>query len=583
MEGSLSIYQISRLLFHTSDFHNATNAEQLYQHLDESLFELLGRSSFTILLSDKASVTLKIGFSNLQPPPAPNWSMSLDDPLIDQLLTCFETKQSTLLEKSEISLQLPFSVEYAALLRSEGSLFGFAIIHEGIDLNIHEPFSASEILTPLFRHFTKAYSDSQARDAIERQFGDTTGKLLAINEVAELLGQLDLETLLPKVMSLALHLASGEVGNLMIGQEGKLQTKVEWGLQDADVRSICDETNTPIVEGVFKNQTVFVSHDLTTDPRIRLQSQSHDIHSIVSVPLYTKTKQLGVLNLVNTGRGNAFLSENVSTLQTVARLASTAIENAILHHEAVQRKVFEEQLRIARQIWENIMPQSVPELPNATIAARSIPATVVGGDFYDFIEAGENRIAIVIADVSGKGIPAAMMMNTVKSVLRIEATRNPAPYDVVNNVNKLVIQSAKMEGFITLTYIMVDLGQKRLFINNAGHNPTIIYRKSQNKCERISSESIPLAISHEQEFQCSETDFNPGDCVILYTDGITEARNPEKKMFETDGLCGLLEKVGGSPTAEEILNNIYDCVRDFSAGANQHDDMTVVALKFNDA
>jgi len=326
-----------------------------------------------------------------------------------------------------------------------------------------------------------------------------------------------------------------------------------------------------------------MSQDLKTDDRVSLEQKERRIQSIVSLPLHTKSKCLGVLNLVNTGEGDTFLSENISTMQTVARLASTAIENAMLHQEAIERKVFEEQLRIARQIWEHIMPQTVPVLSNASISARSIPATVVGGDFYDFIQITEDRLALVIADVSGKGIPAAMMMNTVKSVLHIEATRNSSPYELVNNVNNLLIQSAKMEGFITLTYVVIDFGLRRLFITNAGHNPTLIFRKSENTCQKISSESIPLAIMLDQQFPCTETYFNPGDCIILYTDGITEARNSQKQMFEIDRLSQLVEKTGGSKTADEVVESIYREVSDFSAGAGQHDDMTVVGFKFNES
>jgi serine phosphatase RsbU (regulator of sigma subunit) len=581
-QESFSILQTSRFLFHTSDFHSSVNHVELYRKFDQALFELLGRSHFSVFLADKTINHFRLAFTNSSNKEVQNWSLELGDSFIFNLLNRFQEKESCLLEENSLPKKLPFPSAYTALLKSDDILFGLLVIHEGLDVAIIDEFPVPDILSPIIHHFNQAHANTEAKESMERQFGETTGKLLAINEVAELLGQLDLDTLLPKVMSLALHLAGGEVGNLMIMKGDTLETRVEWGLSDADVRGITYEDKSPMVDYSFRNQAVFISHDLNTDPRISLLVENHRVHSIVSVPLYTKTKKLGVLNLVNTGKSDTFLSENISTLQTVARLASTAIENAMLHQEAIQRKVFEEQLRIARQIWEHIMPQNVPLLSNASISARSVPATVVGGDFYDFFELPEDRIALVIADVSGKGIPAAMMMNTVKSVLHIEATRNPSPYDLVNNVNKLLIQSAKMEGFITLTYVLIDMATKRLFICNAGHNPTLIFRKAENRCQKISSESIPLAIDPDQQFQCTETYINPGDCVILYTDGITEARNPNKEMFETDALCQHLEKVGSYKRADEIVESIYKKVKDFSDGASQHDDMTVVGFKFND-
>jgi sigma-B regulation protein RsbU (phosphoserine phosphatase) len=583
MQESFSILQTSRLLFHTSDFHASFTHEELYRKLDQALFELLGRSSFTVLLSEKILNHLSVNYSTFSKSETFRWTIGMEDPMVLELLKRFEENKVTLIDSSLIPKKFPLPAAYAVLLENDEILYGFVFIHEGLDQSIHDPFPVKEILTPLFHHFTRAYFDLESRMITEKQFGETTGKLLAINEVAELLGQLDLETLLPKVMSLALHLAGGEVGNLMISRGDSLETKVEWGLKDSDVRGILFKNNTPMVDASFKNRAVFISHDLNKDDRITLKVDNHKVQSIVSVPLYTKTKTLGILNLVNTKEGDTFVSENISTLQTVARLASTAIENAMLHVEAIERKVFEEQLRIARQIWENIMPQNVPVLSSASISARSIPATVVGGDFYDFIQIGEDRLALVIADVSGKGIPAAMMMNTVKSVLHIEATRNPSPYDLVTNVNNLLIQSAKMEGFITLTYLVIDLGLKRLFITNAGHNPTLIFRKADNTCQKIGSESIPLAIMQDQAFPCAETPINPGDAIILYTDGITESRNPQKQMFELDRLSQIIERFGNSKTADEIVENIYQGVKIFSSGASQHDDMTVVGFKFNDS
>jgi len=336
---------------------------------------------------------------------------------MQQVLHDFQTNADLNISEEPDMLALwPFPVKYVALLQEEKNNLGILILHKGLDESIIEPFPVYEVLEPIVRHFTQGLMRLQSMEVIEKSIEESTAKLLAINEIGELLGQLDLDTILAKIMSLSLQMIQAEVGSLMIADEEQLHSRVEWGLDDEAVRGIAMRDGQSMVDWVHQNKIPLIVEKLSEDNRFEISLPSRKIESILSIPLYTSTKNLGVLNVVNTQSGESFSPENMATLQTLSGLASTAIENAILHKEAVEREVFREQLRIARRIWEDILPKKLPEMPGLSIYAESIPASIVGGDFYDFIPLSETRLGVVIADVSGKGIPAAMIMNMAKRI-----------------------------------------------------------------------------------------------------------------------------------------------------------------------
>jgi sigma-B regulation protein RsbU (phosphoserine phosphatase) len=368
----------------------------------------------------------------------------------------------------------------------------------------------------------------------------------------------------------------------MIANEDKLTTRVEWGLTDEVVRGIRRKTGEGVVDGILENHTSLLIENLMEDKRFNVARSSRQIHSLVSLPLFTNSRDLGVLNVVNTRGGESFSPENLATLQTVAGMASTAIENAILHREAIEREVFQEQLRIARQIWENILPSSIPHFSGASISARSVPASIVGGDFYDFIPLGEDRLGLVIADVSGKGIPAAMVMNMAKSVLHVEALRDNEPDQVLSVVNNLLVESTRPDSFVTLVYAVLDRKAKQIIFTNAGHTPCLIHRAATGECESVQSENLPLAILPDLDFVRQTVDVFPGDSIVLYTDGVTEAMNSQRELFDNDRLVKIMENIGDEESAEEAMERIYKSVEEFAGDAPRSDDTTVVMIKIRD-
>jgi len=580
MEESFSTYQTSRLIYSTSDFYSADDPELLYGHLDQVLFELMGHSNFTLFFPNKIENLLQIGYSNHVP--SEQWkdfALVLDSPVLKSVLDPFNQTGILVTEDPQALAQWPFPARYCALLNEEKTILGVLVIHEGLNESVCGSYPVIQVLEPVIKHFTLALMRLRSEQEVERMLDETNARLLAINEIGELLGHLDLDTLLSKIVSLALQLIRAEVANLMFLEGGQLRSQVEWGLSEEVINGILWRDHTRMVDMVLKHHMPLLVENLRTDRRFVVHDPSRQVHSIVSIPLFTSSKDLGVLNVVNTHGGESFSKDNLATLQTVAGLASTAIENALLHKEAIEREVFREQLRIARQIWENILPKKIPQFPGVSIAARSDPASVVGGDFYDFIPLNEDRLGLVIADVSGKGIPAAMVMNMAKSVLHIEAMRGNDPASVLQTVNNLLVDSTRVDSFVTLTYAIVDRSTRKIRMTNAGHNPCLIFHWKDRKCEFHPSENMPLAILPDLTFTQIEVDYQPGDCFVLYTDGVTEAMNREREMYELDRLQELIGMTEENDSAERILERIFQSVKEFCGDVPQHDDTTVVVFR----
>lgn len=569
-----------RMLEDCGDFYDAKSLREIYGYLDQVLFDLLGQSSFTLFFPSKLENQLKPTYSNFsEPETVEQWVFDLDDPNLHALLQFFDSSGRLIVDEPELLDRMPFRSRYCALLREEQTVMALLFLHEGLDEEMFESFPVDDILEPVIKHFALALMRLKNHEEFERNLNETNAKLLAINEIGELLGQLDLNILLSKLIMLVLQVIRAEVGNLMIYERGVLRSQVEWGMNEDEINSIRRPDGTAVVDWVIESRRPLLISDLKDSNRYRVDNLNHNISSMVFLPLFTSKKDLGVIGVVNTEGQDTLSAENMATLQTVTSLASIAIENAMLHREAIEREVFQEQLRIARQIWENILPKNVPSISGATVSARSVPASVVGGDFYDFIPLEDGSLGLVLADVSGKGIPAAMIMNMAKSVLHIEAMRNSSPAEVLSTVNDLLVESTKIDSFVTLIYALIDPNGRKMLLANAGHIPCLIYRKATGKCDEYFSTNIPLAIMENQVFEMVTVDINPGDCVVIYTDGVTEAMNRKREMYEFDRLKEVLEQTKDEDTSETIINRIYRSVEVFSRDAPQQDDTTVVVFK----
>ncbi|MBM3250458.1 MAG: PP2C family protein-serine/threonine phosphatase, partial [Candidatus Omnitrophica bacterium] len=233
---------------------------------------------------------------------------------------------------------------------------------------------------------------------------------------------------------------------------------------------------------------------------------------------------------------------------------------------------------IARGIQQSFLPAACPEIEGFEIAAVNLPARMVGGDFYDFIPIEKDKWGLVIADVSGKGVPAALFMALSRTLVRASASVTLSPDQALNRANDLILQDAKTNMFVTLFYAVLDAKMRTLKYANAGHNPALHVRGGASDIVLLKAQTMPLGIMSDIRARTEEIALQKGDVILLYTDGVTEAVNENKAWFDMERL-ETLTRNNRHLSAQVIIRKVQDEVADFVGNQPQFDDITLMVIK----
>jgi sigma-B regulation protein RsbU (phosphoserine phosphatase) len=294
---------------------------------------------------------------------------------------------------------------------------------------------------------------------------------------------------------------------------------------------------------------------------------------------------MGVMALGPKRSEAAYTPADLHLLQTVATQTGLAIEIAELARslaaEAAQRERVNREIEIAREVQERLFPQEMPNLVGATVAGQCRAALGVGGDYYDVFDLGDGRLGLAVGDVSGKGISAALLMASLRASLRGVTLDNPRDFaKLMDKVNRLVYEASASNRYATFFFAAFDPVSRRLECVNAGHNPPILLRGLNGESQTIRLEAdgpvvglLPFAPYTEQAMT-----LEPGDLLLLYTDGISEAMTHNDEEWGEERLIAAAER-SRTKSAIEIMRDIFNATDAFTAGAPQHDDMTLLVLK----
>ena len=248
----------------------------------------------------------------------------------------------------------------------------------------------------------------------------------------------------------------------------------------------------------------------------------------------------------------------------------------------LERERMTKELEIAHQVQMRLLPKTSPQIPGYDIAGICIPAKEVGGDYFDFIKIGNNKLGITIGDVSGKGVPAAIYMTLTKGVIQSQAEKNISPKEVLVKVNNFLYQSIELDSFVSMFYTVLYLNERKLICSRAGHNPAIHFCSKTNKYSPIEPAGMALGLDSGKIFSAiiseQEIKLNKGDLLIFYTDGFTEAMNKKLDLYGEDRLLNIIQK-NKDKNAKELIKAVCQDVRDFTKEQPQYDDMTMVSLK----
>src|SRR4051794_30902014 len=299
----------------------------------------------------------------------------------------------------------------------------------------------------------------------------------------------------------------------------------------------------------------------------------------LAIPLVSQGELIGVLNLGPRRSEQDYSSDDRRLLEKLAAQAAPALRVAQLVREqkaeAATRQRFEQELEVARLIQQNFLPRELPDLPGWQIAAYYRPAREVGGDFYDVIPLPDGRVGFVVGDVTDKGVPAALVMSATRSVLRASAQRLIEPGVVLERVNEHLCPDMPEKMFVTCLYGVLDPQTGLLRFANAGHD--LPYVKTADGVVELRARGMPLGLMPGMDYEEKETVLQPGESVLLHSDGIVEAHDPERDMF---GFPRLKETVARAPGGQELIDRVIADLASFTGPATeQEDDITMVTLE----
>lgn len=337
------------------------------------------------------------------------------------------------------------------------------------------------------------------------------------------------------------------------------------------------EKNGPIFQYDVELQPLYEPH------RETLQATFEALASDLMLPLKYKDEMRGIISLGRKKSGKMFTPEDLDLLRTITNQSAIALENAKLFEENLEKGRMEEELKIAHDIQTSMLPDKAPKIEGFTIAAHSISAREVGGDFYDFIEMSGNgtgkRLAVVVGDVSGKAVSGALVMAASRSIFRVLAESYASVEKVMAIGNARLNSDIKKGMFVALVYAVLDPQRKVLTLSNAGQTQPIICRQDQSAPAYIDTEGdrFPLGIVRRCKYLETHVPLQPGDTLVFYTDGVVEAMNDQEELYGFERFIASID-AGRALGAEALLKKLMDDVACYVGDAEPHDDLTIVVV-----
>ena len=409
--------------------------------------------------------------------------------------------------------------------------------------------------------------------------------LSALVEISKIINStLDLDTLLTMIMEIIKQVLNAESGSLMLldergdellyrvalGEKGKrLKERFRLKIGQGIAGWVAAHGEPLLVPDAPRDARFFPTPDKMLNHRTR---------SILCVPLRGQGRMLGVLEAINSKSPGGFTQDDLALFLAFASQAAVAIENARMHERLLEKQRIEQELKIANQIQRNFLPPSFPKFAGARVYASTLPAWETGGDFFDIVEISPQRLGVVVGDVSGKGVPAALYMVKVLSEFRFRASIADGTDGVLGELNNGLLTHGTSGMFVTLIYAIVDTAARLLSYSSAGHLPILWRRAGGGGVELLEKQSgIPLGISPGVRYPMHTVALERGDLLFLYTDGIIEARDKKGREFGLSRLRGILAGPASGP--EAAVRRVMRRVEAFSRGVPQYDDLTALALR----
>ncbi len=398
-------------------------------------------------------------------------------------------------------------------------------------------------------------------------------------------GAFSLQEVLDKLAEAAVKITGVKACSIRLLDEGASELKMRstYGLSEEYRNKGVVSKNDPVVKAAFTGEAV-VLDDMRVDGRVKYKEATikEGLVSQLTVAMKFRDKGIGVLRLYSP-EPKRFEEDNIALARAVASQCAVAITNARLYAKAIEGARIAEQMRLAGVIQRRMIPQKAPQVSGLDIAATYIPCFDVGGDFYDFLRISDSCISVAIADVIGKGIPAAIMTSSFRGALRAyadcENSKNVIER-IINKLNKTACRECRDGEFVSLFYATVDIEDKTLTYCNCGHERTVLIRDGQ--ITELDKGGLVLGIESQTEYEIGTLELKEGDCLLFYTDGLTDAANFEGQLWGRENFLKTAKKFVAE-SAEQMIKNILGYRRRFVGLASQIDDTSIIAIKVDKA
>jgi len=382
-------------------------------------------------------------------------------------------------------------------------------------------------------------------------------------------GQLDLNALADEVLFRSISLTDAGKGTLVLVEpSGAVLLERSVG---GDVFAARDVKAWSLPEGGV------INNEAGTVPTAGLALST--CQKCLAVSIAVPGRRLGVLAVADKesrdGRVLDFTATDARLLSLFANQAAAAIDTARLHRDAIEKERMERELELAAAIQRQILPRDLPEVAGLEIAAKNVPTRQVGGDYYDLFPLSRGRLGFIVADVSGKGIPAALLVSTVHAAVHLQIDEAPTVADLIGRIDRHLQRYAVTRKFLTCFFGLLEPDTGTLRYVSAGHNPALL-RRASGGIELLGATGVPLGMFPKAQWKEQEARIGAGDLLCVYTDGVTEALNAREEEF---GMARLSDLLATSDSPTELCREVFAAVDAFAAGVPQYDDQTLLLVR----
>lgn len=415
--------------------------------------------------------------------------------------------------------------------------------------------------------------------AENRRLRRAVDELAILNDLAlDIGGSTDSEEIMRTVVGKSIRAIGAEQGDITLvdsEESDRASTLVRSIVSSADQSPL--HLNQNLLGWMQINRKPLLINEPAIDPRFRYVEWDRSVRSVLCAPMMVKSKLIGILTIYNKKLESGFKKEDQRLLSIIAAQSGQIVENARLHEEEQKLIEMRKEMDVAAEIQRQLLPRKSPDIDGYSICGKNITARAVGGDYFDFIQVAPYRWGITLGDVSGKGLPASLLMANLQASLRGQILHDLSPAELLAYSNKLLHQSTSAEKFATVFLAILDASTHALHYSSAGHEYPYLVR-ADGSLERLKTGGVPLGMFSSHTYEEASVALSPADHLFIFSDGITDSMNAEEETFGEERLEQVLAAHAGDANSKALMDDVFAKSIEHSGKTDLFDDLTVVVL-----